>query len=109
MEQEPDILAQVQASAKVRILFLPLAIEQMLRPDRMIMRLEVRQVVQQGEVIEDYPEDVRGHSCLILGSGIEGRPVHVVCSPKKEYLTIITAYIPSEQEWTNDFRTRVNL
>lgn len=29
------------------------------------------------EVIEDYPEDVRGHSCLMLG-WVESRPVHAV-------------------------------
>jgi len=33
---------------------------------RMIRPCEVRKVVTQGSVIEDYPEDVRGHSCLLL-------------------------------------------
>lgn len=44
---------------------------------------EVRNTVFPGEVIEDYPEDVRGHSYLILGTGNRKRPIHVVCSPKK--------------------------
>ena len=39
-------------------------------------------------MIEDYPEDVRGHSCLILGRGNHDRPIHVVCSPKDGYLAI---------------------
>ncbi|MFN0102681.1 MAG: DUF4258 domain-containing protein [Bryobacteraceae bacterium] len=26
-----------------------------------------------GEIIEDYPEDVRSHSCLLLGIDLEGR------------------------------------
>jgi len=30
---------------------------------------------------------------------ITGRPVHVVCTPKEDYLAIITAYIPSMEEW----------
>ncbi|GMQ74993.1 MAG: hypothetical protein BMS9Abin01_0236 [Gammaproteobacteria bacterium] len=59
-----------------------------------------------GEIIEDYPEDSRGHSCLMLGEGEGARPIHVVCSPKEEYLAIITAYVPSEEEWELDFRLR---
>ena len=56
--------------------------------------------------IEDYPEDQRGQSCLMHGQGEGDRPIHVVCSPKDEYLAIITAYLPSELEWTEDFQTR---
>jgi hypothetical protein len=69
---------------------------------------EVHGVVDEGEVIEDYPEDVRGHSCLMLGYGDGGRAIHIVCSPKDEYLALITAYLPEKDEWSNDFRTRVN-
>ena len=101
-------LRKVHAAAKNRLLFLPHALRQMLRPDRMISREEIRATVFGGEVIEDYPEDVRGHSCLLLGRGVEGRPIHVVCSPKEDYLAIITAYLPDELEWSSDFRVRVN-
>jgi hypothetical protein len=31
---------------------------------------------------------------LLLGFGDNNRAVHVVCSPKDEYLAIITAYLP---------------
>jgi len=43
---------------------------------------EVREVIFKGEIIEDYPEDVRGHSCLMLGFSHKGRPIHVVCCSK---------------------------
>jgi len=79
----------------------------MSRPDRLITTSEIRDVVEHGEVIEDYPEDVRGHSCLMLGFGEANRAVHVVCSPKDEYLAIITAYLPDAGEWSDDFRARV--
>jgi len=102
-----DILNQVRSAAYMRILFLPHALQQMLRPDRMIRRSEVRQVVEEGEVIEDYPTDARGRSCLLLGTGTEGRPIHVVCAPKEDYLAVITTYLPDEHEWTTDFRKRV--
>ena len=36
------------------------------------------------------------------------RSVHVVCAPKEDYLAIITAYIPSADEWEADLRTRRN-
>lgn len=62
-------------------------------------------MIEYGELIEDYPEDTRGHSCLILGFPT-GRPIHVVCSPKKEYLAIITAYLPNEKEWKENFQKR---
>jgi hypothetical protein len=48
----------------------------------MITTIEIQHVVTTGEVIEDYPEDTRGHSCLVLGFGEENRAIHVVCSPK---------------------------
>ena len=78
----------------------------MLRPDRMITVAEVRQVIQYGELIEDYPDDPRGHSCLLLGYGEYRRPIHVVCAPKVGYLAMITAYLPYEEEWEDDFRIR---
>lgn len=70
-------------------------------------RAEIHQVITTGEVIEDYPEDARGHSCLLLGFGIEGRPIHVVCAPKEQYLAVITAYLPHQNEWGKDYRSRV--
>ncbi len=71
----------------------------MLQGDRMITTEEVRTVIENGEVIEDYPDDSRGHSCLIFGRGNDGRPIHIVCSPKEEFLAIITVYIPDPSEW----------
>jgi len=76
----------------------------MSNPDRMISTKDVRYVIENGEVIEDYPEDARGHSCLMLGT--TDRPIHVVCSPKRDYLAVITAYLPGKQDWENDFKTR---
>ncbi len=75
-------------------------------PERMIKVSDVKNVVQNGEVIEDYPEDSRGHSCLILGIGENGRKIHVVCSPKKEFLAIITAYLPNPNQWDKNFKIR---
>ena len=106
MTKHKDVLAQARESAANRILFLPHAVRQMSRPDRMISAEEVERCIESGELVEDYPDDARGHSCLLLGYGASGRPVHVVCSPREEFLAIITAYLPSVREWEEDFKTR---
>ena len=105
-EQLIDILKQVRQAAAKRILFLPHAVNQMNAPDRLITTQEVRAAVFGGFIIEEYPEDVRGRSCLILGWSEESRPLHVVCAPKAEYLAVITAYLPSPHQWESDWRTR---
>jgi hypothetical protein len=102
-----DILIRSREAANKRMLFTPHAVAQMSRPDRMISAVEVGGVIQAGKVIEDYPSDARGHSCLILGEGGENRPVHVVCAPKPEFLAIITAYLPDPAQWSADFTQRV--
>ena len=101
-----EMTEQVRAAAVARLLFLPHAIRQMARPERMITVADVWDCVFHGEVIEDYPEDVRGRSCLLLGIPGNARPVHVVCAPKDGYLAIITAYEPDPNEWNSDWKTR---
>ena len=106
MRQHVEFIRQVRAAATRKVLFLPHAMRQMLRPERMIAAAEVREVIATGEVIECYPQDSRGPSCLLMGLGDGKRPIHVVCSPKEDYLAIITAYLPDQDEWSDDFRTR---
>jgi hypothetical protein len=57
------------------------------------------------ELVEDYPDDRRGHSCLIL-TWVKEKPVHIVCAPHEEALIIVTVYIPSREEWEQNFKTR---
>ena len=106
--EDTDTLDQVRASAAQRILFLAHAVRQMAHPDRIITAAEVQHAVEEGDLIEDYPEDRRGHSCLILGRSSDGTAVHVVCSPKVGFLAIITAYRPGSDEWESDLKTRMN-
>ncbi|MDY6830612.1 MAG: DUF4258 domain-containing protein [Thermodesulfobacteriota bacterium] len=99
-----DILTSIKKSAAKNILFLPHAVRQMTNSERMISTKDIRNVINKGEVIEDYPQDPRGHSCLLCYSG--DRPIHVVCSPKEDYLAVITAYIPRDSEWKNNYKVR---
>ncbi len=105
MNDDTEIVQRVRAAAARRILFLPHAVKAMARPTPIISRSEVEAVVVRGDVIEDYPGDVRGLSCLMLAVP-EGRPVHVVCSPKADYLAVITVYLPDPTQWSADFRWR---
>ena len=72
---------KVILSANKKLLFLPHAVKQMSRPDRMITADEIRETVLNGEIIEEYPEDQRGASCLILYAK-QNRAIHVVCAPR---------------------------
>ena len=94
----------VTRSAQQWILFLPHAILQMSRPDRMITPVEVENTVLDGLVIEEFVDDPRGESCLMMHK-LNDRCIHVVCAPKLDFLAIITAYIPEEELWENDYKT----
>jgi hypothetical protein len=107
MLNDSDILMRVRSAASGKVLYLPHAVRQMLRPERMISTEEVRNVIFEGVVIENYPKDPRGHSCLMLGIGYKDRPIHIVCAPKQDYLAIITAYVPDPNEWQKDFKERI--
>ncbi len=57
-------------------------------------------------VIEDYPDDKYGPSCLILGFTMSGRPLHFQCSyPSRPLIKVITLYEPDPTLWV-DFRIR---
>jgi hypothetical protein len=67
---------------------------------------EMREAFPDGEIIEDYPDDKYGPSCLILGFTRAGRPLHIQCSyPSRPVLKIITLYEPDPNLWI-DFRVR---
>ena len=73
---------------------------------RRISVREVREAFQNGQVIEDYPEDKYGPSCLILGFTRMGKPVHVQCSyPSRPLVKIIALYEPDPERWI-DHRIR---
>ncbi|MEW6386979.1 MAG: DUF4258 domain-containing protein [Thermodesulfobacteriota bacterium] len=67
----------------------------------------VRRVIEGGEVIADYPDDLPFPSCLVLG-WVEGRPLHVVVArdAARRRCYVVTAYIPDPLLWEADFKTR---
>jgi hypothetical protein len=67
---------------------------------------DVVHVLENGEIIEQYPADYPYPSCLVLGAALNKRSVHVVCGLGKNELWLITAYYPNPVEWTGDFKFR---
>lgn len=75
----------------------------------MIRTSELEEALRTCEIIENYPDDRRGPSCLVLGFSGQ-RPIHAVCCLKRdpEELFLITVYDPSRrsQHWTDNYRRR---
>jgi hypothetical protein len=73
---------------------------------RNILVSKIREAAQAAEIIEDYPDNKYGPSCLLLGFTRAGRPLHIQCSyPSRPLLKIITVYEPNPDEWI-DYRKR---
>jgi len=80
------------------------AVDQSIR--RNISVGELLESVENGTIIEDYPDDKYGPSCLLLGFTKTTRPIHVQCThATRELVKIVTLYEPDEDLWI-DFRTR---
>jgi hypothetical protein len=88
-----------------RLIFRVHAIRRMF--ERRITEQDVRHVLDNGEIIEDYPDDTPYPSRLILG-WCGRRPLHIVVAHNADEDTtiIITAYEPDPQRWDETFRTR---
>ena len=74
---------------------------------RRITEKEVRSVLENGETIESYPEDIPYPSRLILG-WVRSRPLHVVAAENSqdEETIVITVYEPNPDEWPEEFKGR---
>ena len=68
--------------------------------ERNISEQEIREAGTAATVIEEYPEDKYGPSCLVLGYTGAGRPLHIQVSLADFPQTrIVTLYEPGIDEW----------
>lgn len=77
--------------------------------ERNIRESEIREIAENAEIIEDYPEDKYAPSCLVLGFTQLGGPVHIQVTrieTGEDLIKIITIYQPDEEEWINDYSAR---
>ncbi|MDL1909895.1 DUF4258 domain-containing protein [Chloroflexi bacterium CFX6] len=64
---------------------------------------ELEAALMDCEIIESYPEDPRGESCLVLGF-IGEKPVHIVCGRSRVgHLVLVTIYIPAMPKWKDPY------
>jgi len=74
---------------------------------RRISVQDVCDVINNGTIIEDYPDDKYGPSCLIFGMTAEKRPIHIQCSyPSRPIVKIITLYEPNPIRWVDFIKRR---
>ena len=67
---------------------------------------DIRFAINNGEIIEQYPDDFPFESCLVLGKDQNNIFIHVCMSDEGSSSRIVTAYYPSENKWNADFKTR---
>lgn len=68
---------------------------------------DLEEAIASGEVIESYPNDPRGSSCLVCGFTSGGISVHLVVGfLPGGWVRIITVYVPDPDEWEPDWKTR---
>lgn len=97
-----------QIKAKIRSENVELSAHALTRSiQRGILLDEIVQSILNGEIIEAYPDDRFGPSCLILGYTNENRPLHTQCSfPTRPVLKLITVYEPTLEKWEQNFKIR---
>ena len=85
--------------------------------DHVAIRLTLRSIctddvihaLMNGVIIEQYHDDYPYPSCLVNGLTQDNLPIHVVCGFGDGELWLITAYYPDAEEWTPDFKTRIEV
>ncbi len=68
---------------------------------------DIKEILERGETIEEYPDDIPFPSRLVLGWSA-GRPLHVVVADNQKAgeVIIVTVYQPSLGQWDNEFKRR---
>ena len=86
-----------------RLVFRRHALERMAQ--RRVTVENVREIIDSGEVIRQYPDDLPFSSRLTAG-WIGGRPLHVVSAydAAEATIVIITVYEPDPSRWDESFR-----
>ncbi len=75
--------------------------------EREISEIGIKNVLENGKVIQNYEDDIPYSSFLVLG-WIDNRPIHVVIAinTNEQETIVITAYEPNLHEWKPGFQKR---
>lgn len=69
---------------------------------------EVEEALKNGRILDQYEDTGRGESCLVAGFTDDGKPVHVVCRLRGDWLVIITVYIPTPLKFITPYERGKN-
>lgn len=61
---------------------------------------QIEEAILAGDILEQYPDDGRGESCLLVGFS-ENIPIHVVCGGRGDKVVIITVYVPKPPKFVD--------
>ena len=99
-----DIEKIRQTCADGRIKWTAHTLERM--QERGIEPTDVINCVKNGKIIEQYPQAYPYPACLILGKKTDNTYIHVVLGYGMDFIWIVTAYEPDEDEWQSDLSER---
>ena len=74
------------------------------RLDDNLMISEIEEAIFSGSILESYPNDKRGYSCLVVGFTKSGKPLHIVCGKSRDVLVVITVYIPTPPKFITPYK-----
>ena len=64
---------------------------------------EVEEALLTGKILEQYENTGRGASCLVAGFTEAGKPIHIVCGMRGDWLVVITVYIPQPPKFKTPY------
>ena len=74
--------------------------------ERGIKRADVIACIQNGEIIEQYPDAYPNPACLVFATLADDKPLHVVAGINDSEMFIITVYYPTLDKFESDYKTR---
>ena len=73
------------------------------RQDDNLTIAEIEEALLTGRILEQYGDTGRGESCLVAGFTETGKPMHIVCGARGEWLVVITVYIPRPPKFKTSY------
>ena len=74
--------------------------------ERGIYREDIYHAIENGQIIEQYPDDYPYPSCLLFGTDLKANPLHIVVGSDGTILFMITSYYPDSDSFEPNHITR---